>query len=103
MVTELQIMSFSKLDIKKSPGYFFSSMTNIMNLNTNSIGINKIYFSDSDITYFIESYENNDSFSSLYLIFNEIDASFMSFDENKYLIFAKTEKNKEIIEKYEEL
>ena len=27
----------------------------------------------------------------------------MSFDENKYLIFAKTEKNKKIMEKYEEL
>ena len=27
----------------------------------------------------------------------------LSFDENKYLIFARTEKNKEIMEKYEEL
>ena len=42
-------MSYKKLDIKKSPGYFFSSMTNIMKLNKSSIGINEIYFSDNDI------------------------------------------------------
>ena len=56
-------MSYKKLDIKISPRYFFNSMANIMKLNTSSIGINETSFADSDINYFIESYENNVSFS----------------------------------------
>ena len=40
-------MSYKKLDIKMSPGYFFSSMTNIMKLNTSSNS--ETYFSDNDI------------------------------------------------------
>ena len=85
-------MSYKKLDIKKPPEYFFNSMTNIMKLNTSSVGINEISFADNDVIYGIGYYENFDSASSLYLIFNNVDAYFMSFNKDKYLIFAKTEK-----------
>ena len=39
----------------------------------------------------------------MYLVFNNVDVYFKSVNENKYLIFAQTDKNKEMLEKHEEL
>ena len=52
--------------------------------------------------------ENIDSANSLYLIFNNVDGyiecnSTKESNENKYLIFASTGKNKEVLKKYTEL
>ena len=52
--------------------------------------------------------ENIDSANSLYLIFNNVDGyiecnSTEESNENKYLIFASTGKNKEVLKKYTEL
>ena len=52
--------------------------------------------------------ENIDSVNSLYLIFNNVDGyikckSIEESNENKYLIFASTDKNKEVLEEYTEL
>ena len=52
--------------------------------------------------------ENIDSANSVYLVFNNVDGyiecnSTKESNENKYLIFASTDKNKEVFEKYTEL
>ena len=52
--------------------------------------------------------ENIDSVNSLYLIFNNVDGyikckSIEESNENKYLIFASTDKNKEVLEEYTKL
>ena len=39
----------------------------------------------------------------MYLVFNDVDAYFECIDENKYLIFDLTDKNKEALENYKEL
>ena len=39
----------------------------------------------------------------LYLIFNEVDGYIKEINENKYLVFADTDKNKEILIKYAEI
>ena len=39
----------------------------------------------------------------MYLIFNDVDAYFLSVNEEKYLVFASTDKNKDILENYKEL
>ena len=39
----------------------------------------------------------------MYLVFNDVDAYFECIDENKYLIFALTDKNREALENYKEL
>ena len=44
-----------------------------------------------------------DNENSLYLVFNTADAYIEENNENKYLIFASTDKNKELLENYTEL
>ena len=44
-----------------------------------------------------------DNANSLYLIFNNVDVYIEENNENKYLIFASTDKNKEVFENYTEL
>ena len=44
-----------------------------------------------------------DSANSLYLIFIKIDGYIKETNEDKYLISASTDKNKEVLEKYTEL
>ena len=61
--------------------------------------IDKILHENIDVVYDIEYFNN---FGTLHLIFNNVDAYFMSFNEDKYLIFAKTERKKDMIENYEE-
>ena len=39
----------------------------------------------------------------MYLVFNDVDAYFECIDENKYLIFDLTDKNKEALKNYKEL
>ena len=48
--------------------------------------------------------ENIDSANSLYLVFSNVDGYIIEeSNENKYLIFASTDENKEVLEKYTEL
>ena len=41
--------------------------------------------------------------NSLHLVFNDVDAYFEKCNENKYLVFALTGKNREALENYKEL
>ena len=62
---------------------------------------NSIY--TGSIVYDIEYFKNLDCVNSLYLVFNDVDAYFEYIDENKYLIFTLTDKNREALENYKEL
>ena len=93
-----------KVNIKNCSNYFCNSMTNIKNLDTNLLGINKISFTSTDsIVYGIEYFKNRDGVNSLYLDFNDVGACFEEYNENKYLVFALTDKNREALENYKEL
>ena len=46
---------------------------------------------------------NIDRVNPLYLIFNNVDGYIEESNEDKYLVFASTAKNKEVLEKYTEL
>ena len=91
-------------------------MINIKNFDPSLLDIDKITFKyTDDVIYNIEyitmksvDNENTDSADFLYLIFNNVDgyikcSSTIEVNENKYLIFASTDKNKEVLEKYKEL
>ena len=79
-------------------------MTNIMNLDTTFLGINQISFTNTDIViYEIEYFKNLDGVTSLYLVFNDVDAYFECIDGNKYLVFALTDKNKRALQNYRKL
>ena len=89
-----------QVGIKSCPGYFF----NCMNLDTNLLGINQMtYTGTNHDLYEIEYFKNLDVVNSLYLVFNDVDAYFECIDENKYLVFALTDKNREALENYKEL
>ena len=47
--------------------------------------------------------ESLNNANSLYLMFDNVDVYIEENNENKYLIFASTDKNKEVLENYTEL
>ena len=78
-------------------------MTNIKDTDLRATGVKEI----SSSNYEVEYYHNWIYESPLYLVFNGVDAYFLSISEysieEKYLIFAPTDKNKDILKKYKKL
>ena len=88
-----------QVGIKNCPGYFFNSMTNIKDLHTNLLGINQILLTSTDfVAYEIEYFRNLGGVNSLHLVFNDVDAYFEEYKEDKYLIFTLTDKSTEALE-----
>ena len=84
--------TLKQVNIENCPNYSFNSMTNIKNLDTNLLRINQIIFTNNDsVVYDIEYFKNLDSVNSLHLVFNDVDAFFEEYNENKYLVFALTD------------
>ena len=85
--------------------YFFNTMTNIKNFDPSLLSIDKISFKSTDsIIYHIDyiTMKSLDNENSLYLIFNNVDGYIEESNEDKYLIFASTDKNKGVLENYTE-
>ena len=112
----IQIRPLRQVNIKNRPHHFFNDMTNIKNLDPSLLDINIISFkSNYAVIYHIEyirmkslDNENIDGRNSLYLVFNNVDGylecnSTEESSEHKYLVFASTDKNKEVFKKYTEL
>ena len=88
-------------------------MINIKNFEPNLLNIDKISFKKGTanviysikyITLKILDHVNIDRKNYLYLAFNNVDGYIIKeSDENKYLIFAFTDKNEEVLEKYTKL
>ena len=71
------MITYRVLQIKDSPGYFFSSMKNIMKLDTSLLGVNQISFINDDaVIHEIEYFKDFDNATSLYLVFNNVAAYF---------------------------
>ena len=95
--------TLKQVNIENCPNYSFNSMTNIKNLDSNLLRINQIILTNTDsAVYDIEYFKNLDGVNSLYLVFNDVDAYFEEHNENKYLVFALTDKNREALENYKE-
>ena len=93
-----------QVNIKNRQNYFFNSVTNIKNFDPSLLSIDKISFKSTDsVIYDIKYLKNLDSADSVYLIFNNADGYIEESNENKYLIFASTDKNKEVLENCTEL
>ena len=68
-------------------------MINIKDFDPSLLNIDQLLFeSNKLVVYNIEYIKNLDSSNSLYLIFNNLDPYIEKSDENKYLIFASTQK-----------
>ena len=79
-------------------------MTNINDFDPSLLNIDEVLFkSDKLIMYGIKYIKNLNSLNSLYLVFNNLDAYIEESGENRYLIFASTEKNEIMLKDYIEL
>ena len=59
-----------------------------------------IYYIEYTTTKIISDYENITSVNPLYLITNDVDGYTEENNKNKYLSFASTDNNKEVLKKY---
>ena len=79
-------------------------MTNISDFDPSLLGIDEVSFkSDELIMYDIKYIKKLNSLNSRYLVFSKLEAYIEKSGENRYLIFASTEKNKMMLENYTEL
>ena len=82
-------------------------MIDIKNFNSNLLKIDKKLYKNFDIYYIgyitMKDHVNIHSVNPLYLIIGEVDEYIEENNEYRYLIFASTDKNKEILTKYTEL
>ena len=75
---------------------FFNSTINIKNLDLNLLSIDQISFKSTDsVIYGVEYFKNFDNKNSLYLAFNNVHAYIEEYDEDKYLVFALTDKKEQ--------
>ena len=105
------MITLRQVNIKNGPHHFFNDMTNIKNFDPNLLGIDQISFKGNDVPIYdieyitMKSLHNENSF---YLIFNNVEgyiecSSIKKSNEGKYLIFASTDKNKEVLENHTKL
>ena len=95
--------TIKQVNIKNRQHYFFNSMANIKNCDPSLLSIDQISFKSTDsVIYDIEyiTMKSLDNENSLYLIANNVDEYTEENNEDKYLIFASTDKNKEALENY---
>ena len=81
-------------------------MINIKTFDPNLVSIDQISFKNTDFVIYHIEYIIMKSYggaNSLCLVFNNVDAYIEKNNENKYLIFASTDKNKEALQNYTEL
>ena len=100
--------SIKEIKIKNRTYYFFDDMINVKNFDLNLLKIDKKSYKNIGI-YYIGCISINDldnvnirSVNPLYLIFDKADGYIEESNENKYLMFAPTNKNKEVLTKFTE-
>ena len=93
-----------QVNTENRQNYFFNGMTNISDFDSSLLFIDQISFkSDKLIMYDIKYIKDLNSWHPLYLVFNNLDAYIEKSGENKYLIFALTNKNEMVLKNYTEV
>ena len=96
--------SIKQINIKNNTYYFFNDMINIKYFDSDLPKIDKKSYRNIDIYYIgyitTKDHVNIHSVNPLYLIINEVDGFIEESTGNKYLIFASTDKNKEVLRKF---
>ena len=102
------MVTTKQLNIKNRTYYFHDYLINLKNFDPSLLNLNKKSSVDISIYYIeyitttkgISDYENITSVNPLYLIINDIYGYIEKSNGNKYLSFASTDKNKEVLKKY---
>ena len=96
-----------QINVKNRTYYFFNDMINIKNFDSSLLKIDEKSYKNVGIYYIgyitmkrISDYENINSVNPLYLIIGKVDGYIEESNENKYLAFASTDKNKKVLENY---
>ena len=101
------MITTKQLNIKSRTYYFRDDLINLkkfdpslLNLHKKSLMDISIYYIEYITTKGISDYENITSVNLLYLIINDVEGYIEENDKNKYLSFASTDNNKEVLRKY---
>ena len=93
-----------QINIENRQNYFFNDMTNVNDFNPSLLNIDEVLFeSNNVIAYDIKFIKNLNGLNSLNLVFDNLDAYIEKIGENKYMIFASTEKDKMMLKNYAEV
>ena len=100
-------ITFEKVNLN----HFCYIFKDIRNTDLNLLNINKTYVKNTDVAIYEIKYimmqninnQNIDRRIPLCLSFSDVNAYIIEENENKYLIFALTETNKEVLELYKKL
>ena len=91
--------TISQINIENRQGYFFNGMATINDFDPSLLNIDEVLFKSNELIMYDIRYIKN----SLYLVFNNLDAYIEKSGENRYLIFASTEKNTIMLKNYTEI
>ena len=101
------MVTTKRLNIKNRTYSFRDDLNNLKNFDPSLLNLRKKSLIDISIYYVeyitikgISDYENITSVNPLYLIINDVDGYIEENDKNKYLSFASTDNNKEVLKKY---
>ena len=101
------MVTTKRLNIKNRTYYFHDDLINLKNFDPSLLKLDKkssvnisIYYIEYITTKSISDYEIVTSVNPLYLIINDVDGYTEENDKNKYLSFASTNNNKEVLKKY---
>ena len=104
------MVTTKRLNIKNRTYYFHDDLINLKNFDPTLLNLHKkslmdisIYYIEYITTKSISDYENITKVNPLYLIINDVDGYIEENDKNKYLSFASTDNNKEVLKKYRKL
>ena len=99
-----------QINIKNRTYCFYNNMINLKNFELNLLKLDRKSYKNIgiyNIGYItikkINDYENIYSVNPLYLNVNHANGYIKEKNENKYLIFDSTDKNKELIKKYQDI
>ena len=102
--------NIKQTNIKNCKHNFFNDMINIKDFDSSLLKIDKKACKNIGVCYIgyitiknINDYENSNSVNLLYLIIGEVGGFIEESNGSKYLAFASTDENKEVLEKYTEL
>ena len=101
------MVTTKRLNIKSRIYYFHDDLINLKEFDPSQLNLDKkssmdvnIYYIEYITTKSIGDYENTTCVNPLYLIINDVDGYIEENDKNKYLSFASTDNNKEVLKKY---
>ena len=100
------MQNLKEINIKNQTYYFFDDIINIKDFDSILLKIDKESNKSIDIYYigYIPMKDSNyvkiNSVNNFYLIIGKVDGYIEEKNRNKYLIFASTDKNKEVLTKY---